>query len=355
MDPKKIIVHCPNPVGDFIMATPALKAIRNHYPQARISLLVKPALRELAEGAPWFDDIILYPNQKDRGNFLRYLTFVSKLRREAFDSAILFPNSFSSALIFWLGGAKQRVGYARDGRYLFLTDRIKPLKKNGRFIPQPMLDYYGTILTYLGINYQTKNLELYVTPLMHEKALTILQTQGVNLDRPLIAINPSAGFGSSKYWHSDYFAQVADTLIEQYLCQILLLPGPGEYFLAQEIKGFMRHKPVVIKGEEVSLGLLKALISHCNLFVTTDSGPRHIGVALDKPVVVVMGPTHHIYSDVGHSKTIVLREDIDCSPCHLKVCPTDQRCMQLITPEKVLNAIQTLYGVGCSDINIQER
>lgn len=337
MGPNKIIVHCPNPVGDFIMATPALKAIRRHYASARISLLLKPGLKELAEGAPWFDEIITCPNQRGRTYFFRYLIFVSKLRKEAFDLAILFPNSFSSAWMLWLAGVKRRVGYARDGRHWLLTDRVTP-----QFIPQPMLDYYSSLLAHLGISYQTKNLELYVTESSQEKALAILQAQGISLDRTLIAINPSAGFGSSKYWRSDYFARIADTLVEQYNSQILLLPGPGEYSLAQEIKGFMRHKPVVLKGEEVGLGLLKAIIYYCQLLVTTDSGPRHIGVALNKPVVVIMGPTHPAYSDVEHPRTIVLREDIDCSPCHLKVCPTDHRCMELITPEKVLTAVNNL-------------
>ena len=340
MEPKKIILHCPTPVGDFIMATPALRAIRGHYPEARICLLLKPALRELADGAHWFDDIITYPDQRERAYFFRYLSLIAQLRKEAFDLAILFPNSFSSAWMVWLAGVRRRVGYARDGRRLLLTDRIEPPKRNGQFIPQPMLDYYGGLLAHLGIDCQTKNLELYVTASAQEKALTILKAQGISLDRPLVAINPSAGFGSSKYWRSDYFAQVADTLIEQYNSQILLLPGPGEFFLAEEIKGFMRHKPVVIRGEEVSLGLLKALIYYCQIFVTTDSGPRHIAVALDKPVVVVMGPTHPAYSDVGHPRTIVLREDIDCSPCHLRTCPTDHRCMELITPEKVLKKVK---------------
>ena len=124
------------------MATPALRAIRDHYPEARICLLLKPALRELADGAPWFDDIITYPDQRERAYFFRYLSLIAQLRKEAFDLAILFPNSFSSAWMVWLAGVRRRVGYARDGRRLLLTDRIEPPKRNGQFIPQPMLSCF---------------------------------------------------------------------------------------------------------------------------------------------------------------------------------------------------------------------
>jgi heptosyltransferase-2 len=342
MNPTKILLRCPNPVGDFIMATPALRAIRSHFPQAHISLLLRPPLQELAEGAPWFDNIILCPKQGDTSLFLPYLNLIYQLRKESFDLGILFPNSFGSAWVLWLGGVRRVVGYARDGRSFLLTDRIKVPKENGSFIPQPMISYYQGILNYLGIPSTIANLELYVTKQYQEKALTILEEHGISPQRLLVEINPSAGFGPSKYWRTDYFAQVADALIEQYDSQIVLLPSPGEYLLAREIKEKMRHEPIILKGEEVSLGLFKALIQQCHLFITTDSGPRHIAVALDKPVVVIMGPTHPAYSDVKHSKTIVLRENLDCSPCHLKVCPTAHECMELITPEKVLGAIATL-------------
>jgi len=330
-------------VGDFIMAIPAFKAIRDHYPQSHISLLLRRPLDELIEGAPWFDDLITCPSSRDRPSWGQYLRLIYTLYRRAFEMAIIFPNSFSSACLLWLARIPRRVGYARDGRSLLLTDRIRPPRERGQFLPQPMIEYYGGLLHHLRIPYSGRGLRLYVSERHKEEALELLQKEGLLTDQPLVGINPSAGYGPSKYWRSDYFAQVADALIEQYGCQILLLPGPGEYHLGWEIKAQMNRPAIILRGEEVNLGLLKALIDQCHLFITTDSGPRHIAVALDKPVVVIMGPTHPAYSEVGHKKTLILREELDCSPCHLKVCPTDHACMESITPQKVLRAAVTLW------------
>ncbi|MCX5899879.1 MAG: glycosyltransferase family 9 protein, partial [Proteobacteria bacterium] len=135
-----------------------------------------------------------------------------------------------------------------------------------------------------------------------------------------------------------YFARMCDRMIQQYGAKIIVLPGPGELPIARRIIGHMQEKPVDMGDTIVPLDVLMAIISRCGLLITNDTGPRHFGVAFDKPVVVIMGSTDSRHTDCNLEKTSILQEQVDCGPCHLRVCPADHRCMTLITPEKVLAA-----------------
>ena len=206
----------------------------------------------------------------------------------------------------------------------------------------PMADYYLWLCTALGCRYTNRLVELSVDEKSAEMAQRVLVEGGWDGKKSLVGINPAAGFGTSKLWAAEDFAHVADVLAERHNFHPLILTGPGEEGLAHEISERMRYRAINIGGADVSLALLKALISHCLIFITTDSGPRHIAVAFDLPTVVLMGPTDPRYSDLGHAKTIVLRKELDCSPCHLKTCPTDHRCMRDIKPDQVLEATERL-------------
>lgn len=348
----KIVIRGPNPVGDLIMATPALRAIREGFPEARISLLVKVHLRGLIEGSPWFDEVIGYDPQGIHSSWKGYLRLVKELRRQRFDLGLLLTNSFSSAWMLWLAGAKRRMGYNRDGRRLLLTHALDPsvewafqtTPRNKGYLPLPMVDYYLRLCEALDCRSQDPRVELSLDEKSMESAQSKLGAGGWDGKRSLLGINPAAGFGTSKLWTEEGFARVADALAERHALQPLLLTGPGEEGLARKIAERMRRRPIDIGGAEVSLELLKALVSRCALFLTTDSGPRHIAVAFDLPTVVLMGPTDPRYSDLGHEKTLVLREEAPCSPCHLKACPTDHRCMRGIEPGRVLAAAEELLA-----------
>jgi heptosyltransferase-2 len=158
----------------------------------------------------------------------------------------------------------------------------------------------------------------------------------------IIVIIPGATFGSSKCWQDSSFAAVADALIQQYQAKILIIPGPGELEIAQSIIRKMEQPPIVMGDQVLPLDQLMALIRRCSLLITNDTGPRHFGVAFNKPGIVIMGPTDPRYTDYQLDKTIVLRDGVDCAPCHLKECPTDHRCMTRITPDRVLSAAREM-------------
>ena len=160
----------------------------------------------------------------------------------------------------------------------------------------------------------------------------------------VIGLNPGASFGSSKCWPAQNFARTAELFEEKTGARILLFAGPGEDEIVKAILSKTSAKIINTAPDRVDLELLKPLVKRCNLFVTNDTGPRHYAVAFDVPAVVIMGPTDPRYTSSNLDKTIVIRVDLDCSPCHKKTCPADHRCMTQITPEMVLEAGEKLLS-----------
>ncbi len=321
------------------MATPALRCLRLHFPSARIDLMLVPYVRKIVESAPWFDGIIEYSRHGEHRGVTGLLGYVRALRRNRYDLAVVLPNSFSSALLAFLSGAKRRVGYDRQGRGFLLTDPIPPPTDNGTFVPQPMVDYYLRLCEAVGATADSKKTELFVDAASEQRAEELFDKHGIGKEKAVVAINPGAAYGSSKLWELARFAEVADNLVERKNCDVALLGGPGEKQIVADIAGAARSRPANFAEEDVALDLLKSVIKRCDLLITVDSGPRHFAVAFDRPVVVLMGPTDPRYTNCNLEKTTVLRvDDLDCVPCHIKECPTNHECMTRITPEMVISA-----------------
>ncbi len=354
---KKILVRAPNWVGDVVMATPAFRCIRENFPDSHITLLIKRNLRGVIDGSPWFDEIIelepkvgkskngfVFPGKVFSGNTTEYLGFIKKTRAEGFDLGFLFPNSFSSALMAWLGGVKRRIGYKRDARSFLLTDGIDRPSKNGKFLPTYMGDYYLKLCSKLGCKITSGKPKLFISGECEDKANEILKKYDID-KKPFILLNPGASYGSSKLWTAEGFARTADLLKEAVDCNIVLTCGPGEIGLADEIEKHSKSGLINLSHASISLDVFKVIVQRCMLLIALDSGPRHYAVALNRPVVVLMGPNNPKYTESEYETGKVIREDIECSPCQLKTCPTDRRCMTMITPEKVLQTCIDVLGL----------
>ena len=203
-----------------------------------------------------------------------------------------------------------------------------------------MVERYLMICKELHYTISSHKTMLSFSPGTREAVNKLYHQREINQNKPLVTFIPGASFGASKCWPPEYFAQVGDYLTEKHDAQILIIPGPREQEIACRIKSLMRHRPFTFAREIISLEYLKAIIGDSALVVTNDTGPRHFAVALNIPVVVIMGPTDPRYSNYSLEKTRLLREEVECSPCHLKVCPTDHRCMRNISAEKVLRACE---------------
>jgi heptosyltransferase-2 len=340
---RKILVRAPNWVGDVVMATPSFRCIRENFADSHIMLLIKENLRGIVDGSPWFDEIVEFEPGKEK-NTKDFLRLIYKLRQESFDLGFLFPNSFSSSLMVWLSGVKRRIGYKRDARSLLLTDGIERLSENGKFLPTYMGDYYLKLCSQLGCKITSRKLELFISKECEDNANELLRQYHID-EKPFFLINPGASYGSAKLWSAEGFARTADLLKEVVDCNVVLTCGPGETRLADEIEKFSKKSLINLSRAPISLDVFKVIVKRCMLLITLDSGPRHFAVALNRPVVVLMGPNDPRYTESEYEIGSVIREDIDCSPCQLKTCPTDRRCMTRITPEKVVRTCVDVLGI----------
>ena len=321
------------------MATPVFKCLRQNYPDARIIGLIRGYAKGVVEDAPWFDQLIEMNDKTWRG----FVRLVFQIRRLKGQIAVVLPHTFRSALLARLGGARRIYGYRRNGRSTLITDGPRPLRDGGRIRPVPMVDYYLEICRrlQLTIDRDTKP-RLFIARSLQKKGNQLLERYGIGPDDMVIGLNPGAQYGASKCWPPEHFARLAELLEQRWNCRLLLFIGPGEESIGDEIVQLSRTAIINTGPDQVDLALLKPLIQRCRLLVTNDTGPRHYAVAFDIPVVVIMGPTDPRYTHANLEKTRVLRQELDCSPCHLKECPLEHSCMRDITPQDVLQAAEQL-------------
>lgn len=340
-----ILVTCPGWVGDTVMATPAIRALRKGFPEARLTALIRPPLHRIIEGSPDLDRII---PSRPRG--IRELWHLSRaLGADRYDLALILPNSFRSAVPPFLARIPRRVGYRTEGRGWLLTDRVRPEREGWARKPVPMVDYYRRLCEAAGCPWAGDELFLPVPEALASEADRRLRGLGVRPGERLIGLNPGASFGSSKLWPAERFARAADLLHERFRSRVIIFVGPGEREIGDRIEAMMTAPVINTGAEPLGLDVLKPCVRGLRLLVTNDTGPRHYAVAFGVPSVVIMGSTDPRYTAKSTAGSIVLRRDVDCGPCHKKVCPEDHRCMTRITPEDVLEAAEELdrrHGIG---------
>jgi len=333
------LVFCPNWVGDVVMATPTFKCLRQNYPDARIIGLIRGYAQGVVEDAPWFDQLIEINDKSWRG----FVHLVYQIRSLKATLAVVLPNTLRSALLARLGGARQIYSYRRNGRTMLLSGGPLPRRDGGKIRPVPMVDYYLEICRRLKLNIDPKKKpRLYISESLQKRGDRLLDGYGIASDDMVIGLNPGARYGASKCWPPEYFASLAELLEQRWNCRLLLFIGPGEERIGHKIVQLSKAAIINTGADHVDLALLKPLIQRCRLLVTNDTGPRHYAVAFGIPVVVIMGPTDPRYTHANLEKTMVLRQELDCSPCHLKECPLEHSCMREISPEAVLQATEQL-------------
>jgi heptosyltransferase-2 len=331
-------------VGDAVMATPALRALRAAHPDATIVVEGRPALEPLLHGLPFFDEFL--PDPPFRG--LRgALTRAATLRRRELDLALLLPDSVRAALGPFLGGIPHRIGYARDPlRRALLNDRVDtPHDADGKRLPIPMVERYLRLTRHLGCPDLGEHEELRVDDSEAARIEAELAALGIETGEPLLTVSPGAGFGPSKLWPARSFAEACGELARRFGLRPVLAPAPNEVEIAASIAALDSNIATWRADASATLGGLKALLARSQLVLTNDTGPRHIAVALAVPVITVMGPTDPRHTHCNLELQRVLREDVSCSPCQKKVCPIDHRCMTRLAPERVVEAAVELMSL----------
>lgn len=341
-----ILVFCPNLVGDTAMATPAFRALRLGFPAARIVAVIKPKIAAVLDGGGWFDDRIGFDPRSKRAEE-RSLAVLGRLRRERPDVAVLFPNSTRSALMAFGSGARRRVGYDRGGRGWLLTDRLEPIRDDrGGFRPSPIVDAYLELAAALGCPGDGPRLDLHTTPADERAADEAWAALGLPADRPVVALNTGGAFGPAKSWPEGHFADLARRLNDELGAGVLVVCGPGESAAAREIvRQADRPGVASLADRPMSLGLTKACIRRASLLVTTDSGPRHFGVAFDVPTLGLFGPTHVAWTLTHHAKSLHLHHPVPCGPCQRPTCAEGHhRCLRDLSPAAAFAAARRMLA-----------
>lgn len=333
----RIMIRAANWVGDAIMTTPVVRALRKNYPRARITVLAKPWVVPVYESSPHVDEVMVYENEGRHKMGMGTLRLAGDIRKKEFHLAVLMQNAFEAALLAFLAGVPERLGYNTDARSLLLNRCIKmdPALKKGHLI-----DYYITILTSAGLASDGRELDLFLPDSDREWADDFLAGQG--LDRgPIIGINPGATGGTAKRWFPERYGELVRLLSTEYQTRAIIFGGPADRELGEEI-AVMTPGACINMAGKTSLSKAFALIGACNLFVTNDSGLMHAAAAQNINQVAVMGSTDFIATAPANANSIMVREPVDCSPCLKPECPIDHRCMDRVSVEAVARACRSL-------------
>ncbi len=342
--PQKIAVFLPNWIGDVVMATPALRALRRHFSDARLIGVLRPYVAGVLDGAPWLDRHILLDRQGPWSQ--RWPAVAWQLRSERLDLAVLFPNSLRAALVAWLAGCRRLVGLRRYGRGWLLTDALEPVRDtHNRLVPSPIIDDYNRLVEHVGCPPPGHRLELFTRTEDERAAEAVWEEAGFANCSEVICVNPGAAFGAAKHWYAESFAWLAQEFIDRRGSGVLVLCGPGERELARQIGRLTRRPALATLAERpLSLGLTKACVRRADLLITTDSGPRHFAAALGRRVLTLFGPTHIAWTQTYFPAAVHLQKKVPCGPCQLRVCPHDHRCMKELTPQEVFTAAMGLLA-----------
>lgn len=335
---RKLLIRAVNWVGDAVMTTPAIGTIREHFPQAEITLLANPLVAQLFSPHAWVDRVITFDRNGTHRGIRGRLRLAATLRKEAFDAVVILPNSFDSALVPWLAGIPVRLGKNSDGRGFMLTGRYNP-DKDSTIIHE--VGYYQNLVHHFGISGQIGEPRLFTSLEEDLNTTGRLAAHGMTAEDLVIGINPGAAYGSAKRWYPDRFAEVAKRLAEEWSARIVIFGGPEETEIAADIEQRLSGAGLNLAGK-TSLRELMALIKRCNFFITNDSGPMHIAAAFGVPLVAIFGSTDHATTSPYTDKAVVVRKDVACAPCKLRECPTDHQCMTAVTARDVMDAAHRL-------------
>ncbi len=357
---QDILIRSVNWIGDAVMTIPAIRAIKKGFPDSRLSLLVKPSVKDIFKGNPDIDELILYEDH--HRSFSGPLRLASELRKKGFSMAILLQNAFDAALVAFLARIPERVGYKRDGRGLLLTGPVQYNNEDRRI---HHIEYYLNLVHSLTGGNQDDIFEPYIF-LSLEERLSMRNLLG-ELKRPILGINPGATYGSAKRWLPERFAEVAGWFIKDTGGSIIITGSKGERTIAEEI--IKKLAPEIrLSGHmknfagATSLRELINLISECDLYLSNDSGPMHVAYAVGTPLVALFGSTDPGLTGPRGEGNIILKADVDCSPCFKRVCDNDMACMYGINSEDVFLSLKKLVpskravffdrdGTICEDVN----
>jgi heptosyltransferase-2 len=345
-EPRRLLIVAPNWLGDAVMALPAIADLRRAFPAARVTVAARASVAAIFQLVEGIDEVLTLGWNGKRGHAAAFRADVARMQTARCDTAVLLPNSFSSAWLAWRAGVPHRWGYAGDLRSWLLT----------RAVPKPVGSvhqggYYQRLVQALGLTNGPLESRLTAREADVEEARTLLSNRGWDGRRRLVALAPGAAYGTAKQWLPQHFVALIDRLVERDGATCVLVGGKGSDALTtaeiREAQSAGARQFVIDLAGETSLLTLAGVLSLADACVSNDSGAMHVAAALGVPTVAIFGPTNEKetapLTRAGRPARVLI-QPVDCRPCMLRECPIDHRCMVRLQPDDVHRAVLEIGG-----------
>jgi heptosyltransferase-2 len=340
---RRILIMRTDRIGDVLLSTPVAKALRMKYPQAYISMVVSPYARDIVEGNPYLDEVIIYDKDAKHKSWLRSFKFSGRLKKKKFDLAVILHPTNRVHILAFLAGIPKRLGY--DCKLGFLNNLARKHTKQRGLMHESEynLDLVGT----LGVEGDARDIFMPLKEESERWAAEMLNSCGIKETDKLLALNPGASC-PSKIWPADRFAGVAEALSVKYGFKIVVLSGARDVQLAHEVAGKIKGGALDLSGR-TSISQMASVLKRCSLFISNDSGPVHIASALGVPVISIFGRKQpglspRRWGPLG-PKDVYLHKDAGCAQCLAHDCKKGFACLKAVTPEDVLSAAEAVLSV----------
>ncbi len=339
MDPKRILLIRLDRIGDVMLSTPAIKALREKFPSGYLAFMVGPHAADLVKNNPYLDEVIVYDKNGTHKNFLSTLKFAFSLKKIKFDIAICLHPTMRTHLIAFLAGIPRRIGYDRKGK-IFLTEIIHHEKEKGLLSES---QYVLDMLKPLGINSLDRSLYIKLDDVVLSRTRSFLKSLGIGDKDIIVTLHPGAS-SVSKKWPIERFAGVADYLVDNFKAKVIVVSGKDDAELSGKIMEFAKNKDKIIDlSGKTTIMELASVLKLSRLFISNDSGPVHISVAVGTPVISIFG---RIDPGLGPKRwgptginDISIQKDAGCKVCLAHNCTVDFKCLKVIEVADLIEAI----------------
>jgi heptosyltransferase II len=338
----RIVVRGTNWIGDAVMTIPALRQVRRIFPHAHIALHTRSWAKGIFCDADFLDEIITFD---PTGTALRNAMEQGRiLRKQAFDQAILFTNSFESALAAKLGRIPRRFGYSHDARGMLLTDPVAvPEWKSKRHEVFYYLNLVATVektlLSSETVTDHKAKIDIPVSEWRRTQARSMLEEFGADISRLTVALGVGSTNSRAKRWLPENYARLNDLLQREFGANVILVGSADEKVVSESVFAMAEKKPIVLTGR-TKLDEAVAVLSEIDLMVSNDMGLAHIASAVGTKTLVIFGPTDPETTAPFSSRARIIRKEVECSPCMLRDCPIDHRCMTRISVDEVFENVK---------------
>jgi lipopolysaccharide heptosyltransferase II len=337
---KRILIIRTDKIGDLVLSTPVIKAVRDAYPDAHIAMMVRPYAHEIIKGNPYLDEVITYDKAKKGLGILNDLKFVAYLRKKRFDLALVLHPKNRTHIITFLSGIPERIGYDKK-LGLLLTKKIPHLKQYGL---KHEIDYTLDILRHAGIRCDDKKLYMAKDQSSERRIADMFAQSGISDTDTVVAMHPASSC-PSKRWDVFHFAEVADELAKDHGIRIVIIAGPHDKKFGDGMSAAMKQPHLNLSGK-TSVSDIASILRRSKLFISNDSGPVHISCAVGTPVISIFGRNDRglspkRWAPVG-PKDVALHKDVGCVACLSHNCKLGYRCLEAISAGEVLEAARRI-------------